>query len=96
MDELIGRCMSLIRIFPLVICITLIFCNMALGNDEINYVQWQEPNENAFTVEVPQGWDVTGGVIREASGSRAGLHVTSPDGRIIITAGRRNPSIYYA
>jgi hypothetical protein len=54
----------------------------------IEYVKWQDPKENAFSLEVPRGWEVSGGMFRFASvDTRTAVEVLSPDGQIRITAG---------
>lgn len=55
------------------------------------YVKWSDPRENAFSLEVPSGWKVTGGLFRFASvDTRTALEAVSPDGRIRITCGDSN------
>jgi len=45
--------------------------------------QWVDPTEHAFTVNVPQGWRVTGGVHRTPPvGLLSYVRVESPDGKI--------------
>jgi hypothetical protein len=52
------------------------------------YVRWQDPRENAFSVEVPKGWRVNGGLFRfSVIDVRGAIEVSSPDGQIRITAG---------
>jgi len=52
---------------------------------QIRYVSWQDPRENAFTMEIPQGWEVQGGTFRRASVDLVHvLQAVSPDGRIRI------------
>jgi hypothetical protein len=54
----------------------------------IEYVTWREPNEGAFTIEVPKGWSVSGGIVRKASVDvRTAVEIASPDGRIRIYNG---------
>jgi hypothetical protein len=44
-------------------------------------ITWQEPNERAFTLRVPEGWRVTGGLTRiDVTHARSGVELTSPDG----------------
>ena len=51
-------------------------------------VQWQEPNELAYTIGVPQGWQVTGGLQRmDVSHYNSGVFMTSPDGASTIRLG---------
>lgn len=42
-------------------------------------VSWKDPNEGAFTVDVPQGWDVSGGLVRPYIDAGIKLIVTSGD-----------------
>ncbi|MCK4304239.1 MAG: hypothetical protein KAY24_08360 [Candidatus Eisenbacteria sp.] len=52
------------------------------------YVTWTDPNEHAFSVEVPQGWQVKGGMFRYASvDTRPAFELISPDQKIRITYG---------
>jgi len=54
----------------------------------LNYVRWQDPRENAFSVEVPTGWKMSGGLFRFASvDTRLAWELLSPDGQIRITGG---------
>lgn len=69
---------------------------LSQGDAGIRYMQWLEPRENAFTMEVPEAWNVAGGVERYPAGqiglyegARTILRVTSQDG-IIITVGDNN------
>jgi hypothetical protein len=60
------------------------------GNSPTSYqmTAWQDPMEQAFTCQVPVGWDVRGGLYREhAIDVRPELMATSPDGRIVIRIG---------
>lgn len=53
-----------------------------------SYVRWQDPREQAFSLEVPAGWQATGGLFRHASvDTRVGLLVRSPDGQVTLSAG---------
>jgi hypothetical protein len=54
------------------------------------FVEWRDPMENAFSVQVPAGWAAEGGLYRFASvDTRSALSVTSPDRKIRITFGDR-------
>jgi hypothetical protein len=53
-----------------------------------NWTTFQDPNENAFTVEVPQGWTVNGGMFRMGySDYRPMVDLRSPDGKVNIRLG---------
>lgn len=52
---------------------------------KLSYVRWQDPNEHAFTAEVPRGWQVSGGLSRRhALDCRQCLRLVSPDKRITV------------
>ncbi|MFQ5752616.1 MAG: hypothetical protein ACE5HI_11520 [bacterium] len=58
---------------------------------KMRYIHWQDPKEYAFDLEVPQGWQVQGGIFRFAAVDvRTAVHVTSPDGQIYIFIGDAN------
>lgn len=58
----------------------------------VRYVKWMDPRENAFVVEVPEGWHVAGGMFRAASTDiRVGVTADSPDGQISLQLG--DPSV---
>jgi len=53
-----------------------------------NYIKWQDPRENAFSLEVPGQWKVNGGLFRFASvDTRPVIEAISPDGKIRISGG---------
>jgi hypothetical protein len=55
---------------------------------EVKWVRWQDPRENAFSLDTPEGWNVTGGAFRFASVDvRKAVEASSPDGSIRITGG---------
>lgn len=54
----------------------------------INYVRWNDPRENAFSLEVPTGWQISGGMLRFASTDiRWSVKAVSNDGGINIRFG---------
>jgi hypothetical protein len=53
-----------------------------------NWTKFVDPTEQAFTVDVPQGWTVKGGMFRLGfSDERAMVDMTSADGRINVRLG---------
>ncbi len=51
-------------------------------------VSWQEPNEMAYTMQVPDGWRVSGGLTRlDVSHARSGFQIDSPDGKSVLRLG---------
>jgi len=58
------------------------------GALDMKWIRWQDPKENAFTLEVPAGWTVSGGAFRFAAVDiRKVVEATAPDGSIRITGG---------
>lgn len=54
----------------------------------LTYVKWRDPKENAFSLEVPGRWQMTGGLFRFAAvDTRAAWEAASPDGQIRISSG---------
>ncbi len=52
------------------------------------WVSFQDPNEKAFTAEVPKGWAVHGGLFRMGfSDERPMIDITSPDGQTNVRLG---------
>jgi hypothetical protein len=57
------------------------------------YVRWMDPNENAFTLSVPEGWKIRGGSYRiTAVDVRKGVNLFSPDGKVRVLYGDANIS----
>jgi hypothetical protein len=60
----------------------------ASSGPAVKWVRWQDPKENAFSLEVPAEWTVMGGAFRFAPVDiRKTVQASSPDGRIRITGG---------
>lgn len=61
---------------------------VVVGGHNVDYVKWEDPKEKAFSLEVPKGWTVTGGLFRYASvDTRPGIVALSPDEKIRISIG---------
>jgi hypothetical protein len=57
----------------------------------MQFQRWADPNEDAFSIEVPAGWRVTGGVFRPGFLSTVSEFVVrSPDGRVTARSGDIN------
>jgi hypothetical protein len=55
------------------------------------FTQWRDPREGAFTINVPQGWNVQGGLVRSSTvDPHAVVFAISPDRRIQIFYGDPN------
>jgi hypothetical protein len=49
---------------------------------------WREPQELAYTLQVPEGWRTVGGLTRlDVTHARSGVEVTSPDGQAMLRFG---------
>jgi hypothetical protein len=62
-----------------------------LGGDD--FETWEDPNERAFTLQIPRGWKAKGGMSRvgPARIPRGEVTVTSPDGRVVLRMGQPGP-----
>jgi hypothetical protein len=61
----------------------------------LRFVNWEDPRENAFSMEVPQGWQIIGGSYRlTATDIRNGVTMVSPDSRIRVIVGDSNLGIF--
>jgi hypothetical protein len=68
--------------------------------EAVSFVTWREPNEGAYTLDVPRAWKVSGGIRRRTPVDvRSAVNVVSPDGAIRIFIGdydvtpRREPDV---
>jgi hypothetical protein len=60
----------------------------AAGDAAMAWTSFQDPFEQAFSIEVPQGWKVRGGLFRMGfSDERPMIDLLSPDGRINVRLG---------
>jgi len=60
----------------------------AAAKPAIAFDRWTDPNEQAFSVEVPRGWKTAGGSARFASVDvRSGVRTESPDGNAWVFSG---------
>jgi hypothetical protein len=61
----------------------------------LSFVNWNDPHEGAFSVAVPQGWQIIGGAYRlSATDVRYALNMAAPDGQIRATIGDSNIGIF--
>jgi hypothetical protein len=61
------------------------------GSGPLTYVSWKDPQEGAFTLQVPNGWQVRGGAYRlSATDIRTSVTIVSPDAQIRAFIGDTN------
>ena len=54
----------------------------------VRFKRATDPNEGAFSIDVPEGWKVQGGLVRKSTlDVRMYVHATSPDGQTVIRLG---------
>ncbi|HEV2801194.1 MAG TPA: hypothetical protein VGW12_11895 [Pyrinomonadaceae bacterium] len=56
----------------------------------IQFQTWVDPLENAFSIQVPAGWHVKGGVFRPTMVAQSEFVIQSPDGQIVMRSGDVN------
>lgn len=77
------RRVFILTALALIVCITppAVWANL-------QWRKWQDPNEGAFSINVPAGWRVEGGLVRNAPVDvRLNVLLTSPDGMVQIRIG---------
>lgn len=63
-----------------------------IGNAGLNFVPWRDPNEAAFTLQVPQGWNIAGGTVRpDLTTVQSYVEMNSPDGQVTAYLGDTFP-----
>jgi hypothetical protein len=56
--------------------------------DTLHFVRWTDPREYAFSLEVPEGWQIEGGMFRGGVvDTRPAVELTSPDRQVRVTYG---------
>lgn len=53
----------------------------------VEFVWWQEPNEGAFAIQIPMGWQMYGGMLDIFGTKRVAVTAISPDNHNILTIG---------
>ena len=61
----------------------------------MQFVQWVDPNEQAFSFEVPAGWQPQGGLLRREDRVRVVWQITAPDGAAYLFGGDPNVPAYF-
>ena len=61
---------------------------------KLQFKQWVDPTESAFSLDVPVGWKISGG-IKRASDTRSEIMMQSPDGQTIVKIGDVNIPLSY-
>lgn len=63
--------------------------------DNVLWTTFSDPNENAFTIDVPAGWKVQGGMTRRSAlDVSAFLRALAPDGSAMILMGDPGPAAF--
>src|SRR5689334_11001752 len=71
----------------------LLMAGPRLGAAELKFTTWTDPTERAFTVQVPSGWKISGGINRRYLVLLCEKIVAaSPDGKVWVYAGNDFPS----
>lgn len=71
----------------LLVATVAMYCGSAVAQSAASgvprMVSWQDPSEQAFTVQVPQGWQIGGGIHRNSPmDARAYVYAVSSDGKV--------------
>jgi hypothetical protein len=64
------------------------------AQEKLQFKQWVDPTESAFSLDVPVGWKISGG-IKRASDTRSEITMQSPDNQIIVKIGDVNVPLSY-
>jgi hypothetical protein len=63
----------------------------------VKWVRFEDPNEHAFSVDVPEGWKVEGGLIRRNFRDVSDfLRALSPDHSMMLMAGDPGPAMFHS
>lgn len=66
------------------------------ASTEIKWTKFTDPNEHAFTVDVPEGWETVGGAVRRnAIDVTAFLRIVSPDLSMMLLVGDPGPAFFH-
>lgn len=60
------------------------------ASSALEFVSWTDPTEMAFSLEVPAGWRVTGGIVRRPTFPLSEAVISSPDGMVVVRLGDVN------
>ena len=61
---------------------------------KLQFKQWVDPTESAFSLDVPVGWKISGG-IKRAADTRSEIMMQSPDGQTVVKIGDVNVPLSY-
>jgi hypothetical protein len=71
------------RSMPAIIAVLALSALSSAAAADPGWVQFQDPAEHVFTLQVPQRWNVTGGAFRFGPlDPRAMVEMVSPDGKM--------------
>ena len=64
-------------------------------SQNVQYVVWEDPEKDAFSLDVPLGWNVTGGLLEPNPGDlRLGVEIDSPDNKVGVIYGDTRIPLY--
>lgn len=64
-------------------------------SQNVQYVVWKDPEKNSFSLDVPMGWNVTGGLLEPNPGDlRLGVEIDSPDNKVGVIYGDTRIPLY--
>jgi hypothetical protein len=83
-------------VFTLCCNVVLFAATVIASAAPITWITFTDPNEQCFTIDVPQGWSVQGGAYRFGYfDTRPMLDLKSPDGKIFIRFGDKGIPSYF-
>ena len=64
-------------------------------SQNVQYVVWKDPKKDAFSIDVPSGWNITGGLLEPNPGDlRLGVEIDSPDNKVGVIYGDTRIPLY--
>jgi hypothetical protein len=64
-------------------------------SQNVQYVVWKDPEKDAFSLDVPSGWNITGGLLEPNPGDlRLDVEIDSPDNKVGVIYGDTRIPLY--
>ncbi len=64
-------------------------------SQNVQYIVWKDPEKDAFSLDVPSGWNITGGLLEPNPGDlRLGVEIDSPDNKVGVIYGDTRIPLY--